>query len=307
MFKNGDVICFLGDSITAAGTAMAEIYQHIRRHTDIKCYNCGVSGASAELASEYLYDYCLYKKPTHVVIMFGANDIKKEYYAPECTENDKQKIIENALCIYSQKMEFIIQQCLSFGAKVILCTPPPYDEITINQAKNLYCQSGLEKCAKAVKALSRKYELTLIDLQEKMLEMINTKNLISEDRIHPTTLGYHVIAQLFLLGVGETDKLDFDTPYVIEKWNRERQSIEKTLKLIDFIDYVVLYRLSKDKKWTLTDKINEVKKRISAPDLGAPPAELYEYFALCYKTYLTYAQKRDELEAELIRRTPRPY
>ena len=80
MFKNGDVICFLGDSITASGLWESEVYQHIRRHTDIKCYNCGISGGTAALASEYLHSYCLIKNPTHIFIMFGANDINIPLY-----------------------------------------------------------------------------------------------------------------------------------------------------------------------------------------------------------------------------------
>ena len=58
MFKNGEVVCFFGDSITAAGSWEAEVFQHIRKHTDVRFYNCGISGGTAELASEYLYSFC---------------------------------------------------------------------------------------------------------------------------------------------------------------------------------------------------------------------------------------------------------
>lgn len=44
MFKDKDVICFLGDSITANGLWMAEVYQELRKKYRIKCYNIGVPG-----------------------------------------------------------------------------------------------------------------------------------------------------------------------------------------------------------------------------------------------------------------------
>lgn len=52
-FKDGDVICFLGDSITSNGLCVAEVYQELRKHHLVKCYNCGVAGASAYCALEY--------------------------------------------------------------------------------------------------------------------------------------------------------------------------------------------------------------------------------------------------------------
>ena len=44
MFKDYDVVCFFGDSITSNGLWLAEIYQYLRKKYKIKCYNCGVSG-----------------------------------------------------------------------------------------------------------------------------------------------------------------------------------------------------------------------------------------------------------------------
>ena len=51
MFKKNDIVCFLGDSITAKGLWMAEVYQSIRKTCAVKCYNCGVSGITATKTS----------------------------------------------------------------------------------------------------------------------------------------------------------------------------------------------------------------------------------------------------------------
>ena len=57
MFHDNDVICFLGDSITANGLWMSEVYQVLRKKYKVRCYNCGVSGSTARCAKQYLHTY----------------------------------------------------------------------------------------------------------------------------------------------------------------------------------------------------------------------------------------------------------
>ena len=301
MFKEGDVVCFLGDSLTAAGSWEAEVFQHYRSIFNIKFYNCGVSGATACLASDYLYSLCLSKNPTHVVVMFGANDIAKEAYSPSYTAPDKYTRIADALNTHAEKMERIINDCLDFGCTVTLCTTLPYDEVNESKTENLMCQKGLDDCADIVFSLASKYSLRVIDFRKYFLPMLSTLKPISADRQHPTQHGYHIMAQIFLYEAGMIDKLDYDTPFVIEKWNQERQSIEKTLKLLDFIDYVWLYRESIEKSWTTSEKIEKCR------ELLENESDVLGYFALCYKAYIAHARKKDALIGELTRRTVRPY
>lgn len=306
MFNDRDVICFLGDSLTAGGIAMAEIYQTVRKRANIKCYNCGVSGGTAELASLYLHRFCLAKNPTHVVIMFGANDIHMDYYSEGYTGSDKQEAIQNALRVYAEKMEYIVKECLDFGSEVILCTPVPYDEYNDGKVENKHCQCGLDACAEAVMALAKKYSLPVVDFRGEFLPLMTPLKPISPDRVHPTPFGYHVMAQIFLKSIGEIGNVDFDTPFVIEKWNQERQTVEKTVKLLDFIEFVVLYRESREKGWTVIDKIEESKRRLAEIKVNGN-GNFSSYFELCYEAYINHAKKYDELIGELTKRTPRPY
>ena len=80
MFLEKDIICFLGDSITANGRWMAEVYQYLRKKYKVKCYNCGFSGGTALNASYYLNSECLIYNPDYVSIMFGINDIRISLY-----------------------------------------------------------------------------------------------------------------------------------------------------------------------------------------------------------------------------------
>ena len=301
MFKNGDIVCFLGDSLTAAGSWEAEVYQHYRNKINIKCYNCGIAGATAELASDYLYSVCLSKNPTHVVIMFGANDICMEAYSENYIKSDKNERIYAALKIHREKMEYLINSCQTFGAKVTLCTTLPYDQINESPTENFMCQKGLDDCAEIVFELAKKYSLRVIDFRSHFLPLLSTVKPISQDRQHPTPHGYHIMAQVFLYEAGEIAKPSFDSPFVIEKWNQERQSVEKTLKLLDFIDYVWLYREATKNEWTVTDKIEKCRELLENEQ------DKLSYFALCYKAYIAHAKKKDQLIGELTRRTVRPY
>ena len=91
MFKDGDIICFFGDSITANGLTVAEIYQTVGKKKRIKCFNCGVSGGDARNASEYIYSHCLIRNPTYVVVNFGINDMRLSLYYDSCDLADKEE------------------------------------------------------------------------------------------------------------------------------------------------------------------------------------------------------------------------
>ena len=85
MFKDKDVICFYGDSLTAAGLTMAEIFQQIRKTAHVKCYNCGISGATTGIGVKYLYSNCLVYNPDYVVLSFGINDIGRSLHSKNTT------------------------------------------------------------------------------------------------------------------------------------------------------------------------------------------------------------------------------
>ena len=190
---------------------------------------------------------------------------------------------------------------MAFGATVILGTPLPYDDITEGDTEIIDCQSGFKACREAVLRIASKYQIRVIDFQKRFLSLMPTIHPISQDRLHPTQFGYHVLGQLFLEEIGEVTKADFNTPLVLEKWNQERQSVEKTIKLLDFIDYVLLYNESKEKGLTVSEKIELCKKRLAAE------ANQDSYIALFCNAYVKHGRKREELTERLIQKTPRPY
>lgn len=146
-------MCFFGDSMTAGGAWIAEIYQNLidsYPHRGIKLYNCGVAGDKSSHAIDRLYGDCLIYNPDCVCVMFGINDIDINAYL----ENDGERQ-RSAMELYEKSMRKIVSECKAGGAEVILCTPPPYDEISDVPAANCRCGSGIDNARNLLKSLLR--------------------------------------------------------------------------------------------------------------------------------------------------------
>lgn len=299
MFQNGDVICFLGDSITANGLWEAEIFQTLLKTVDVKCYNCGASGSRADIVIDYLQDFVFSKNPTHVSIAFGVNDIDRWACSKAYKSNhdDGEQVVEKALVNYATYMEKIVCACKAKGIEVVLCTPIPYDEYSESDEENLRCDYALEQCADIVKTLAKKCDCKVVDFRKYLLPIIPNNGIICPDRVHPTDDGCHAIAQIYLQEIGAIKQADFSTLFVFEVWNKRRYDVETKVKMLDFIEKVVLWQECKLQGWGVAEMIAETKKRISQdPDKK-------EYMTGCYEIYLDNVYKRADLEKELLKYT----
>ena len=259
MFKDGDVICFLGDSITANGLWMAEVYQNIKKHNQVKCYNRGVSGITATKTATFLHERCLCFNPYYVVMMFGINDVNINLYKKELAgDKETEEKKKAAILAYKNSYEGLVKETIASGAKVILCTSTPYDDQNDKEEEALECMIGLYECVAYLRTLAEKYSCKLVDFMSVMQPMLTKANILSPDRVHPSSEGHHVMAQIFLKEIGLQAECDFDTPFVFEEWNRERYDAEKELNLVNFVEFCAFY------KEKYVDKIDlEHRKRIA--------------------------------------------
>ncbi|MBO5945035.1 MAG: hypothetical protein J6Q69_00350 [Clostridia bacterium] len=301
IIKDREIVCCLGDSITSAGGWIAEAFQHIAHTRNVKFYNCGVSGGTAALASEYLYEFCLSKNPTLVTVMFGVNDINRWLLERDPLLEDTEKRLEDAIVLYREKLEYIVKSIIEFGARVVLCTPPPYDEYNELKTKNIKCDRQLKKVEGIILELAEKYGTKIVDFRNGMFPYIMKGGIICEDRVHPSPLGYHLMGQIFLKEIGEIEKIDIESPFVPEPWNKERMTVEQTIKRLHFIDYVSLYRFRRTNGHGVPEMIDEVKRLYDAIETKEG-----SYFALCYENYLENKKKEPYLINELIRLTLPP-
>lgn len=296
MFKDRDIICFLGDSITAEDLWTAEVYQELKKKYKIKCYNCGVSGGRARRAAKYLHSKCLIHNPDYVTVCFGINDIDRFCYADRTLPENEQQI-EKSLDDYKNAIDSIVNDVIASGAQPILCIPSPYDEVSDVEAENSNCQCGLDEVEKIVRDAAEKYGCPVVDFKKEMQPLLGKREIIRPDRVHPTDEGHHIMAQTFLRDIGEQDTCDFDTPFEFEDWNKKRTEAYWKTHRMNFVEYCALFDEYYDK-----DLSFEQKKEIAKKCL-----EEYEdktaYIPGAFADYIENVDKYSKLIGEVVKLT----
>lgn len=294
MFKDGDIVCFLGDSITASELWEAEVYQILRKKYRIKCYNCGVPGATATQAIEYLYSECLIYNPDYVVVMYGMNDLGFWLYNKESEKTEGIELQrEELLRLHKENYEAIIKAIKDFGATPVICLPTPYDEVSDVQAEAIPYQRVLESAADFQLTVAEKYGCHVVNFKDNLKGFLGKRNIIREDRIHPTEEGYHIMAQVFLKETGEISDCDFDAPFEFEPWNKERLDIIADLQGLKFVKFCIGY--SKNfKTQEIMEFIKEDCKKIKDKE---------GFTAKAYEAFMENNDMYNAIRGEIIKKT----
>ena len=211
VFKDGETVCFLGDSITAGGRCQSIIADYyLTRFPDrtIRFVNAGRSGDSAGGSLGRLKDDVIDKKPTSVVIMFGMNDVNRGAYV--ANPDEKRKTAQRqALDGYKANMEKLVGRIRAEAGepKLLFCTPSPFDQTVVLAKDNNQpgCNDGLGRCAQIVRDLAAKTGATVVDYHGPMTA-INLEQqkkdpkwtIVGGDRVHPGAPGHLMMAWLFL-------------------------------------------------------------------------------------------------------------
>ncbi len=214
-FQDGDRICFVGDSITHAGSYHTQVLLfYLTRFPQMRleAWNCGIAGDSAAGAvRRYDWDIAPHK-PTVATIMLGMNDVNRGLYAEgktgEAVEEQRRKAIEANLTNMDKLSERLAQD----GARLIYITPSLFDQ-TGNQKNDKLTgvNDALKACAVGVRKLAEKYRGGVVDFNGPM-DALNREGqakdpeftIIGADRVHPGPVGHLVMTYLFLKAQGMT-------------------------------------------------------------------------------------------------------
>ena len=295
-----DRICFLGDSITADGRWIAEIYEFfIRNIPDLKIrlFNCGIAGSRGCQANlkDRLYCDCFNYFPKYTVVMFGMNDIKPWMYNPDCTEPNKEEEREEALEIYEETLENIISLCRKNGSIPIICSPTPYDEYTVQEHENWYANTPLFTCRDVAERVAKKHELIFVDMHTAFMDRMD-RCPVGEDRIHPNDFGHHLMAETFLTAVGLKDDFDEDGTVEISPKNKARYEAEYIIRRIMYIERDgMLWQFEPDKP--LDERKRLVKERMHES----------EYFENTANIYFDNIDHLDARRGDLVKKTMEMY
>ena len=213
-FADGEVVAFVGDSITHDGRwhrYIADFYATRFPDRRIIFINAGISGDSAGGALQRLDADVLSWKPTTAVVMLGMNDVGRDAYRPGSDgDGQMQSIRERHLASYAENMGKLAVRLGSACQRLVLVTPSPYEDTAILTAANLPgCNAALGRAAQSVARLAAERQTGLIDLHAPMTALDRlrqqqdpTFTLIGADRVHPGSPGHLVMAWLLLKAQG---------------------------------------------------------------------------------------------------------
>jgi lysophospholipase L1-like esterase len=214
-FRDGDVVCFLGDSITKGGwyPAFIELF-YVTRFPDwrIDFHNCGCGGDRASSIMEatgFRLDADVFaRKPTHVVVMLGMNDVERSLYGPQPKGDHVVVDRQAALDRYAESLEAICRRVRDNGAHLILVTPSCYDETAVSDAPGPLTgvNKALAECAGVVRRLAAVHGALLADAHA-LTDRVNREEQARDprfsitgagkswnDRVHPGPVGSWLIA-----------------------------------------------------------------------------------------------------------------
>lgn len=210
-FRDGETVCFLGDSITHVGAFHRFVYDYyLTRFPEraVRFVNAGIAGDSAGGAMGRLAEDVIDKRPTAVAVMFGMNDVNRGAYV--AAPNPQQKAAQQgALDTYRKNMEILAGRLRHEAGepRLLFVTPSPFDETGVNDLNNNQpgCNDGLGRCARIVRTLAAEHHAAVVDLHGPMTAFNAerqasdpTFTIVGPDRVHPGMPGHLMMAWLFL-------------------------------------------------------------------------------------------------------------
>ncbi len=200
-FKNGDRVCFIGDSITHDNTFLMHIVNYYKsnfKDENINFFNCGISGCSLPDHLKLFDEEIMAYNPTHAVIMIGVNDSKRGVLGRE-RNAERFEILKGAFETYKNNLKTLCDMLGERGVKIILCTCTPYDEYSVTPEPALPGGMALIGAYNEfIKNFAREREYELCDYHSYLVEKLQSEKIINDDRVHPLPKGHFYIARCFL-------------------------------------------------------------------------------------------------------------
>lgn len=211
MFRDGDRVAFVGDSITHMGyyvRIISDYYVTRFPDKDIKFFQIGQGGSRAKHCLQWCQQMVVSKKPNVVAVMFGMNDVgRKDYVAQpsqEQVESQKKSLDEYARSM--RELTRLIDAKLGNPRRYFL-TPTPYFDAADKRAgtqNQMGVNAGLAAASAIVRDEWREHGGTLVDFNAAYNSFFrewrgsDDRQITGWDRIHPLEGGHLLMAYWFL-------------------------------------------------------------------------------------------------------------
>lgn len=212
MFRDGDRVAFVGDSITHMGyyvRTIADYYITRFPDRDIRFFQRGKGGSRCVHALGWYGRNVEPVKPTVVTTMFGMNDINRFLYNGPTTTVEQVAKQSEELAAYAEnlrKMDALID-AKSAAPRRYYLTPTPYFDTAEKTGKveqHVGANAGLGACAALVRAACAEHGGTLVDINAAFNAFVrnwtkpDSRFITGWDRVHPQEAGHLLMAYVFL-------------------------------------------------------------------------------------------------------------
>ncbi|WP_343328805.1 SGNH/GDSL hydrolase family protein [Polaribacter staleyi] len=253
VYKNGDNVVLIGDSITHGGLyhAFLQFFNATQfPNQKVNYFNGGISGDDGSGTLLRLEKDILIHNPNHAIIMLGMNDVRAHLFPKDFKKVDDKMLKDRKAVLekYIANMSAIASKLNERGVSIIFMTPSIYDQtVKIKGTNNVERKNdGLVVFADEIKKLAEKYNSPLVDLNAVMLKANKqvqkkdkTATIIGVDRTHPGELGhlimaYELIKTVFPVKYTSRVEIDVKAKKVITSYNCEVNLIDGTKEFTVF-------------------------------------------------------------------------
>lgn len=209
-FKDGDIVLFIGDSITHNGrwhSFVKNFYSTRYPERKISFINCGISGDNTTNVLQRMEADILIHKPTKVVIMLGMNNSGTQIYLDKKSNEEIEKERLRLCNIFSDDMNQIVDRLTANNhPQFIFVSPTIYDQTAkLDQIPAVGKNDTLQKITEVVERLAKEKNAAFIDFFHPMLQLnleqqINNPSytIIGKDRVHSGSAAHQLMAYYFL-------------------------------------------------------------------------------------------------------------
>ena len=272
-FPDHSRVVFIGDSITAENLSLQWIIRAYAANgaKDIRFFNCGVAGGTADFAVTSYCDDIRRYDPTHAVISFGINDSGRDALR-EKRDAHRLSVLTRAYEKYKARLSQLVDMLLADGVEVTLCTPVPYDEYADSDVEPLPGGFALMLgYAEYVRILAKDKGVHLYDQHATISALMACDSIFSSDRIHPTPHGYYVLGRELLKAQGIDVGAEDILPECFALWH----SYVARLRRVLATECMLIPRTGEGFNSPAEIKIAKIQQIIDSEDWGAPVFESF--------------------------------
>ncbi|MFR9672124.1 MAG: SGNH/GDSL hydrolase family protein, partial [Rikenellaceae bacterium] len=231
-FKDGDNVCFIGNSITHGGHYVQYIMNYYAtRYPAMKLNfrNKGLGGDRTEGILRRMDNDILRSDPDVAVLMIGMNDVERDMYSENLPDTTLQRRVKERYDHYTTHLTKINEILRENTREMVLFTPSIYDQTAIKNGKSGVegINEGLYSFGEFIKQEAPKYEARMVDMWE-ISNRVNTEvqrenpaaSFTGGDRIHPNGFGGFVMAYQFIEEIDDpqdVSRVEIDAASLNEK------------------------------------------------------------------------------------------